>query len=66
MPITVNGEQKDWREGLTLAELMEDLRFTFPLKIVAINGQGVPRDAYETTILRDGDQVQVIHMMSGG
>jgi sulfur carrier protein len=66
MPLTVNGETHPWREGLTVAALLEERRFSYPLKTVFINGVRVDRAAHDTTALADGDEVQVIHLMSGG
>jgi len=66
MAVTVNGEPHPWREGLTVAELMKEKRFSFPLKTVFVNGRRVPKVEQASLVLADGDQVAVVHMMSGG
>jgi len=66
MAIKVNGEDHPWHEALTVERLMEEKKYSFPLKIVTINGLHIPRDEYATTAIADGDEVGVIHMMSGG
>ena len=66
MPLTVNGDPHPFRDGLTVAQLLDEKRYTYPLKTVFINGERVSRDAYEQTALADGDTVDVIHLMSGG
>ena len=66
MAITVNGDSHPWREGLTVDQLMEEKSYTFPLKIVVINGERVPKSEWGKHVVRDGDDVHVIHMMSGG
>lgn len=66
MPLTVNGEPHPWREGLTISDLMQEKRFSYPLKTVFVNGTRIDRKAYDTTLLADGDNVQVVHLMSGG
>ena len=40
--------------------------FNFPLLIVQVNGALVDRAAYETTVVRDGDEVDLHHLVSGG
>lgn len=66
MALTVNGETHPWREGLTISALMKEKRFSYPLKTVFVNGQRVDRKAHDTTMVSDGDEVEVIHLMSGG
>ena len=66
MALKVNGERHPYREGLTVTALLEEKRFTYPLKTVTINGRRIDRAAYDDTLLSDGDEIQVIHLMSGG
>lgn len=65
-PLRVNGEEHPWRPGLTVAELMDELRFSFPLKTIFVNGRRIPKVEQEKRELRDGDEIKVVHMMSGG
>jgi sulfur carrier protein ThiS len=41
-------------------------RYTFKLRIVKINGRLISRDSYDEERIGDGDDVQVIYLMSGG
>jgi sulfur carrier protein len=66
MALTVNGDAHPFREGLTVDQLLIEKRYTYPSKIVVVNGRRVPRAEHETCLLQDGDVVEVIHMMSGG
>jgi len=66
MALVVNGEPHPYREGMTLSELLEEKRFTFPLKVIHVNGKLIKRDAWAETVLKDGDVVQVVHLVSGG
>ena len=66
MPILINGDEHPWNDGLTVAQLMREKKFSFPLKTVFVNGRRIPKVEHDTLELRDGDQVEVIHMMSGG
>ncbi|MHB1405882.1 MAG: sulfur carrier protein ThiS [Desulfitobacteriaceae bacterium] len=64
--IRVNGKEYPWEGVLTVKELLDKMRFTFPLMAVAINGKAVSREEYAKTLVRDGDDVKAIHLISGG
>ncbi|NPA27097.1 MAG: sulfur carrier protein ThiS [Chloroflexi bacterium] len=55
-----------WRPGMTIRDLLNELKFTFPRLVIAVNGEVIPRDDWETYELQDGDEVKVIHMTAGG
>ncbi|HNV95530.1 MAG TPA: sulfur carrier protein ThiS [Bacteroidales bacterium] len=54
------------RESLTINELLDYKRFTFKMIVVKVNGKPIHKNDYATTYLNDGDNVQVIHLISGG
>lgn len=65
--ITLNKrEQLEWREGLTVQALLEQKTYTYPHIIVSINGTVVKHDAYSETLIPDGADVRVIHLIAGG
>lgn len=65
--IRVNGKfTVEWQEGMTVAQLLEQLKFTFPLVIVSIDGELVPKEAYATQQIPDQAEVKVLHMTAGG
>jgi len=39
---------------------------TFKMLVIKINGNLIPKDQYETTFIHDGDDVMVLHLISGG
>lgn len=55
-----------WRPGMTVEDLLREMRFTFPRVIVTIDDTRVPHDAYDATLVPEGADVRVIHMMAGG
>ena len=55
-----------WAEGMTVAVLLQQLRFSFPLIIVSVDGVLVPRDEYATRKIPNGAKVKALHMMAGG
>ena len=64
--ITVNGEGMDWREGMTIADILKARNYIFRMIAVSINGELIKRGTYEKAVVPDGADVQVIHMISGG
>lgn len=51
---------------MTVKELLKHKNFTFKLLVVKINNKLIKRDQYEHAEIRDGDNVTVLHLVSGG
>ncbi|MDR3353749.1 MAG: sulfur carrier protein ThiS [Synergistaceae bacterium] len=65
--IMVNGDEFEWREGLTVQDILDEKKYTFRLISVWINGEVVKkRGDYASTPVPDGGEVEILHMMSGG
>ncbi len=54
------------REAMTVSELLKEKNFTFKMLVVKINGNLVKKTDYETSAIADGDEVHVLHLISGG
>jgi thiamine biosynthesis protein ThiS len=66
MSIDVNTLKKDWVKGETVAELLRRMNYVYPMLVIKINGEIIPRTQYATKIILDGSTVEVIHLESGG
>ncbi|GAB4321513.1 MAG: hypothetical protein Kow00127_13980 [Bacteroidales bacterium] len=67
MKITLNNRPETLPgDSMTLEELLKHKSFTFKLLVTKINGKLVKRDEQATAVIRDGDNVEVIHLISGG
>lgn len=66
MRILVNGEPRDVRDGVTVEDLLRELGVRRDYTAVALNREVAPRSAYGTTVLRDGDRLEIVHPMAGG
>ncbi len=67
MKITVSGEVKEVKDGLTLPELIEQENVETPEYVtVSINEEFVESAAKETTVLKEGDVVEFLYFMGGG
>ncbi|MFH0841096.1 MAG: sulfur carrier protein ThiS [Bacteroidota bacterium] len=67
MKIQLNNREEIFEEDLlSVARMIELKKFSFRMRIIKINGSLVPKDKYETSMIRDGDNVQMLYLMSGG
>jgi len=67
MKIQINNNPEAFPEDhLTISELLKKKNFTFKMLIVKINGQLVKKTEYETIEVKEGDDVMVLHLISGG
>ena len=66
MQITVNGSTKLYEPPLAVAELLA--RMALAVKTVAVerNGEIVPRGAHGSTLLADGDRLEIVVAVGGG
>lgn len=63
--LKINGEDKD-AAGRTVAAYLAEAGFDSARVVVEINEAIVPKGRYAETILRDGDQVEIVCFMGGG
>jgi sulfur carrier protein len=67
MKITLNNKEETFEKNeLTISELLELSNFSYKLLIVKINGKLIRKEAYGDTIVKDGDDVTVLHLVTGG
>ncbi len=67
MNLVVNDKKIDITDGLTVSELLvkEDVKMP-EMVSVELNGQILKRSEFETTTLKDDDQVEFLYYMGGG
>jgi thiamine biosynthesis protein ThiS len=54
------------KNSLSLTELIDYKNYKFKLLVTKINGSLVKKNERDSTIIKDGDKVTVLHMISGG
>ena len=64
--IKVNGDAMDWRDGLSVQDILDFKKYKFPMLIVTVGDSHVPKEQYAATTVPDGAEVKVIHLLSGG
>ncbi len=67
MKITLNNRPElfDFKK-ITVTKLLEHKNYTFKMLVIKVNGKLVKKDAYDSFELNDGDDVTVLHLVSGG
>jgi sulfur carrier protein len=67
MKIQLNNNPESFsEERLSVNELLKVKNFTFKMLIVKINGVLVRKSEYDIAQISDGDEVMVLHLISGG
>ncbi|MBR1478587.1 MAG: sulfur carrier protein ThiS [Lachnospiraceae bacterium] len=67
MKITVGGEAKEVKDGITVTELIELEKVETPEYVtVSVNEEFVDSGSFESTSLKEGDTVEFLYFMGGG
>lgn len=67
MKILLNNREEEFgKETISVSEMLILKKFSFKMRIIKINGVLISKEKYDTTIIHDGDDVQMLYLMSGG
>jgi thiamine biosynthesis protein ThiS len=67
MKITLNNRTEELpHDKISLEELIREKNFTFKLLVTKVNGKLIKKEERVNTVIHDGDEVAVIHLISGG
>lgn len=67
MTITVAGEKKEVKDGITVSELIEQEKVETPEYVtVSINEEFEKSENFKTRKLSEGDAVEFLYFMGGG
>lgn len=66
MSIEVNTNLMDWVDGENITQLLKRMNYIFPLVVVKIDSQVIPKAKYSDTLVPDDSKIEVIHLISGG
>lgn len=62
----VNGEKFDFREGMTVSDLVAEMGFSEAMVAVELNLDILPRDSFSDTVLKENDCIEVVRFVGGG
>lgn len=67
MKISLNNRPEEFScESLSVSEMLIVKKFSFRMRIIKVNSLLIPKEKYDSTIIHDGDEVQMLYLMSGG
>jgi sulfur carrier protein len=67
MKIILNNRNEEFSAvSISVSEMLQLKKFSFRMRIIKINGILITKEKYDTTVIKDGDNVQMIYLMSGG
>jgi sulfur carrier protein len=66
MRVTLNGEEQEIRDDITVAELLHDLQIILQYGAVAVNRRVVRKRDHEATYLSAGDRIEIVRPVGGG
>ena len=66
MKIQINGEEKEIAQGLSIAALLNELQIRPGRVVVELNRTIIARDKQESTSLKQGDALEIVHFVGGG
>jgi sulfur carrier protein len=64
--VTVNGAAHRLHQPVNLGELLEQLQMAGKKIAVERNGEIVPRSAHASTLVSDGDELEIVVAVGGG
>jgi thiamine biosynthesis protein ThiS len=67
MNITLNNRPENFKvDNITISELLALKNFTFRMLVIKVNGKLIKKNEYSKAKVVNGDNVQILHMISGG
>ena len=66
MKVFVNGDEKEFGVGISLAELITQLDLPAPRIAIELNREVVRRSDWGSTMLKDDDRIEIVHFVGGG
>lgn len=66
MKITLNGQEKEVDDALTLTQLIEHVSVNNKRVIAEINGAIIKKEAWNDTIIHNGDNIELVTFVGGG
>ena len=66
MTITLNGDRRELASPLTVAQLLSQLEIDARRVAVELNLAVVKKAAYDSSVIKEGDEVEIVNFVGGG
>ncbi len=64
--ITINGKSIGLSENITVSEYLKQNQYRPERIAIELNGSILPKSAYDSTVLKDGDVMEIVSFVGGG
>jgi len=67
-PVLIVNERDrvEWRDGMTVQDVLDALRYDYVLMTVTVDGALVPEEEYSLRLVPDSSKLAVFHLAHGG
>jgi thiamine biosynthesis protein ThiS len=66
MDVKINGETRKFDAPLSVLEILQAMNLPSQKIAVELNLEIVPKSAYDSQIVVQGDQIEIVHFIGGG
>ncbi len=67
MKIILNNRYEEFvKDSISVSELLVLKKFSYKMRLIKVNGLLISKEKYDSTIINDRDEVQMLYLMSGG
>lgn len=66
MKVTVNGEDKQFSDEMSLSELVSIYKLENKLVVAEVNGEVIDRSEWNEMLIKDGMSIELVHFVGGG
>ena len=66
MIVFINGEKREIAAEINVAQLLQELGIRPGRVVVELNRDVVSRESHDTTFLKEGDSIEIVHFVGGG
>jgi sulfur carrier protein len=66
MKIIINGEIREFKQGITLKEVLKELSLDDKVMAAALNMEIVKQDNWESCVLKENDKLELLDFVGGG
>lgn len=66
MHVQINGKPTEILQKVSLLDWIEEQKISPTSAIAEYNGEIIPQERWATTVLKEGDQVEILKFVGGG
>jgi len=66
MQLFINGQEQEVKPNITVSDLLKQLQINSAAIALELNLNIVPKNQFETIVLKEGDKLEIISFVGGG